>query len=124
MYFKERGRSSLYKREQLLEQARLTHRLEEIKHRKLRTCDSENRLPVITHRPSQLRPCQKAALDTETERLTKRILQLKTNKSQYFEKVIGVNLSAECPRGRKGEPEGKTSLQCNKSVLEVGSDAE
>jgi hypothetical protein len=40
-----------------------------------------------------MRPCQKAALDMETGRLTKRILQLKANKSQYFEKVIGVDLS-------------------------------
>jgi hypothetical protein len=81
MYFKERERSSLYKRQQQLEQARLTQRLEEIRNRKLRACDSENRLPLITHRPSQPRPCQKAALEMETERLSKRILQLKTHKS-------------------------------------------
>jgi hypothetical protein len=117
MYFKERERSSLYKRQQQLEQARLALKLEEIKRRKLKPCESENRLPLITHRASQLKPYQKATLEMETERLSKRILELKSSKSQYFEKVIGINLSGEWRH--KGEDE-RGSLRCNKSQVVEG----
>jgi hypothetical protein len=69
----------------------------------LKASNSENYLPPITHRISQLKPCQKVAIEMETERLKKRILQLKTNKSDYFSKVVGINLSGEWSRSKKDE---------------------
>ena len=48
----------------------------------------------------------------ETDRLNKRIKLLKTNHSQYFEKIIGVELTR-----RKMETEPKSLLLANKSAL-------
>jgi hypothetical protein len=52
-------------------------------------------------------------LQAETERLSKRILQLKTHRSDYFSKVIGLNLSGEWRQDRQDE---KDSL--NHSAVE------
>lgn len=110
MYYKERENSALYKYYRQEEQARHTRKLEEIKTRKLKHAPSENTLPPITHRPHQPKPFQKAQLEAETERLSKRILKLKTNRSDYFSKVIGLNLSGEWRRKDRAEDKERSVL--------------
>lgn len=51
----------------------------------------------------------------ETERLKKRIFQLKSNKSEYFAKVVGINLS-EWSKSKVNEAE-KADQSLNKSCL-------
>lgn len=51
----------------------------------------------------------------ETERLKKRIFQLKSNKSDYFAKVVGINLS-ELSKSKLNEAD-KPDQNLNKSCL-------
>lgn len=52
----------------------------------------------------------------ETERLKKRIFQLKSNKSEYFAKVVGINLS-EWSKSKVNEGGEKGEQSLNKSCL-------
>jgi hypothetical protein len=96
MYYKERENSLLYMHYQKQEKERLARKLGEIRSRKPKMStlhSNEKALPPITHRPTYPRPCQKAIVEAETERLSKRIHHLKSNKSDYFLKVIKLNIS-------------------------------
>lgn len=57
----------------------------------------------------------------ETDRLNKKINELRTNRSAYFSKVIGLNLSMEMPKRKKNtkksvqEPNPDKSLSLQKT---------
>ena len=92
MYFKERENSRLYQHYQQQEQRRLSKKLEEIKTHTSRNSASTTMLPTI-HRKPQIRPYQQSILTAESDRLQRRIKEIKHKKSEYFSKVIKLNRS-------------------------------
>jgi hypothetical protein len=97
MYFKERENSPLFQHYRKVEHARLSKKIEEIKGSKLKLSKHNNsveHLPPITHRQSEPKLYKKQMILAETDRLNKKIHELKTKRSTYFSKVIGLNLSA------------------------------